>query len=505
MNIEGGFVARGAKAPSFESEANQPDSAVSLFRRFYSPDLLRGNSSFLREDTVFMHPRIRSMLHLLDAPSAQASIDQRQCYAAIKGIETQAALEHYWQIHSTDYLSRLDTLSTQLPEALVTGRTKAVVIMAAMNETEIDRAVASAQQGYHGDFDTEVSVVVYHNFKTQPTEDVKEAAIEVAKRKNVFVVSEQVGQDNASSMARKVVTDVVQRKLGNERAMPFLLMDADVKGLTVTAINDGLAVIDEATTLATSPDWDFDPETKTRYPVLGTVWDVARAMRQFAGKEGYTTKTTLGPFTLIDRKILAAVGGIKVVKGSMGMLFPVLFEDMELARNLEEAVGNDTQAFTQTEKIQPVYRLEEKGHVVILDTKREIASLLKGQAPGARWRDSELFESVSGTKRDNAEDNQELDVAELGGFTDSNLCKALNRYRRNEFKGYRYYAVGNALSRELVRVLRAKGFQPNFTATHRNDIDEQEPNQDVVESERLVMQTNQWRIADFTQLIPEAA
>lgn len=467
-----------------------PDERIALerFRQFYRPNLLDAAERLRSPFGLFTK---RGETAVRDGWKHAGSEDDAHAHVeALKRVPTREIVPEYWQLHDSAYLRRLDALRAQLPDAFVTDDTRLVVVIAAMNETRVDRAVDAVSRGYEGTFERDVRVLVYHNYKSEPDADVRAALDAVARRPNAFVVNERVGAINDVTMAKKVATDVAQRALGDDRPMPLLLTDADVVDLTEGAVTDGLAVLSEPGILATTPGYDYNPELRARFPVLRTLWDVERNMRTMLLAHGLNRPSNNGQFTLIDRAILAAVGGLKPVATFRdGTLRSSHFEDAQLRWDLRQ-LDND--------RTTTIYPLQRRGHTVYTDASRELADLARGHRHDARWSNESRYESVSGTRRDAPEIPADSGVPEFGELTDANLCHAINGYVQSHYESNPNYAFSaNEISRLLLQVLVDMGMRPQFTAVPVYE----DPANPRGATEADLLKTNNWKIGTFTSVI----
>lgn len=139
---------------------------------------------------------------------------------------------HYFAQHQSHYLERIDRLVASAEEPVIKDETRAVIAIAAMNETGLKQVVEAVRKSYGESFTQEIPVVIYHNFKDQPEEEVKKAVEEVRSYPNVCVVEEQVPHYSDTGTAKKVVSDLALRAMARSRRVPLVMMDADVVEVT---------------------------------------------------------------------------------------------------------------------------------------------------------------------------------------------------------------------------------------------------------------------------------
>lgn len=347
----------------------------------------------------------------------------RQDYESIHRIlktDTQAVFDTYWDLHNQGYLDRLDGLVSQGDlTQVVKAATRAVVVIPAMDETMLPTAIEALRDSYGDGFEDDISVIVYHNFKKEPKRDVLAAVTEVSVLRNVTVIKEKVSENNTVSMAKKVASDIALRLMTPGRRVPLVMMDADVVQLSCEMIQNGILKLGEEATLVVSPDYDFDPLVKGKFPVLGFILDIEKRIRDDVlskRKRGaVATRNLIGAFHIINPSTLAVVGGF----------VPVFPEDIELSTQLKWlSMANEFPEF------DPVAGIGQ-GAVVYLDASQEIENLRNGKSTHDHWLQKR-------TGRDNGsngfhEDNWGMfntreNPPELEALTNENLLNALNRF-----------------------------------------------------------------------------
>jgi hypothetical protein len=484
-----------------KTQHDSPENIALLrFRDFYKESLFSSNKQLLPD--AFLYPEMKDLLIKLQTKGITKETQQDVFFSTIRTGEVSSVMNFYWSLHTDMYIQRLHVLNEQLPKSICTNKTKAIICIAAMNEVNIGTAIHAAKKAYEGNFEKEITVIVYHNYKTAPNSSLRKAILQLKKIPNVFVINEKVPTHNTVAMAKKVLTDSTQLHLGDALDIPLILMDADVLGCTKGTINAAINSLADVYTLAASPEYDFDPKIKKKFPVLGIIWEIDKHMAKLLKEHGFLIKFTLGVFTIISRKVLAMSGGIKVVTSNSSLtISSIVSEDPQLSKDLLHMVAYDEYGFLQLWTHNPIFPLEKYGYFVYMDASREIQDLTQGNAYDLRWRNVDHNEQVSGTKRiTNATIPKYTDIPELGTLISNNLAKALNNYRKNTYDSSFYYDDGNMISKLLLSVLDRLGFTTTFSAIKVEDIEEAMPLEDTQLSKELVLDTNDWKIAEFKRV-----
>jgi len=149
-----------------------------------------------------------------------------------------AILVEYWQKHNRDYLLWLNQLLADIPESKLKDvrSKKSAILIAAMNETELEKVYTACQNAYGSDFDNEMAFIVFHNFKDN--EAVNPEVWQSVKNlealgDNVLLIHGEVPSFFDTAAVKKVLNDlaylIYQAKC---QELCFFLMDADVYDLT---------------------------------------------------------------------------------------------------------------------------------------------------------------------------------------------------------------------------------------------------------------------------------
>jgi hypothetical protein len=363
-------------------------------------------------------------------------------------------MAEFWGQHNITYLERLDHLSQQV-DLGDRERLQCIIAIPARNERHIKRTIETIRQSYGEGFDQEVLVVIYHNYTENETipDDVAASVAEVRAYPNVVVIEDAVPRWTNTGMAKKIVSDLVLRSLGNRLDIPLLMMDADIVGLTPGTIRAAIAALDKPYVMAASPEFDFDPAIKSRYPVLGKFWDIRRDLDLTETREEvYGHQLTYGMMYGVRPRTLALVGGIKPLEQ---------YEDVQLTSDLRScALRDDTYKrhllHTPPVEYYPVYPLGIDGYIVETDAQHEIRSLLRGEPLHVRW----LQPAYHNDEEPRPEEPEATlpDIPEFGKLNEANLAHALNEetfilpVHWNSLAAYRHY-------RRLIRVLVDHGIR----------------------------------------------
>ena len=191
-------------------------------------------------------------------------------------------LANYWQKHNPEYLLWLEQLLADIPESKLKDvrSKKSAILIAAMNETELEKVYTACQNAYGEGFEDEMAFIVFHNFKDK--EAVKPEVWQSVKKLevlwgNVLVIHGEVPQYFFDAPAKKVLLDLYLRRFFCQNPNVFLL-DADVVSITDGAFKESISLLDgDNRYLAASPEFDYDQHfNEFNYPVLKLVFDVRR-------------------------------------------------------------------------------------------------------------------------------------------------------------------------------------------------------------------------------------
>jgi len=380
----------------------------------------------------------------------------------LKQLDTQAVLSEYWEKHNSAYIARIEKIARRQP-AVNLEDARAVLVVAAMNETEIRRAIV-AVRGNHDP--VKYPVIVYHNFKTEPDQDILDAIRDTTQIPSVYVFEEQVPPDNMVAAAKKVSSDIAQFLIPPEKDIPLILFDADVTAVSPKLTAKTAKILPEYTTLTVSPTYVFDTEVSRAYPVMGLLNEIRREMEIFCYRHRYGAKNTIGSFIGIMRKTLAALGGIKpAVKEEDYRL--VTFEDKQLSEDLSTLMYHSHDAASSPH----IFTDALPGHYVCVDPSRELADLIRGRRPDYRWLESNNYAEVSGTRRPQIDllGNYE-GIPLLGKMTAENLTAAVNTFWTEyaEKTGFIFY--GNVLSLKMMDIFSSKSYKPYVTIVYNGKL-----------------------------------
>ncbi|MBN2015843.1 hypothetical protein JW766_03340 [Candidatus Dojkabacteria bacterium] len=329
----------------------------------------------------------------------------------LRNLPWEEVAERYWERHTDEYTSRLARLVEGVPGNFVTEKTKSIVVIAARNETDLERALQAVRDSYGDNFEEEVCILVYHNYTDEPSAEVWHALTKASQHfSNLHVINEQVPQFYNVGTAKKVAADLAMLVQRGQREVPLVLVDADISGLSPESIQQAINVLAEtgmidpklqsdlytpishdrfhiAGSVAVSTAYDFDKEAKRKFPVLSLVWDLRRELftAELANRntQSMISKNPIGPFTVISLKVLCAIGG----------LMPIPFGDMALGRALDQLVLNYHTG------LQSVYPLDIHGGVVYMNPDRQISSLIAGMPEAFHWSGTSRYLAVSGKQR----------------------------------------------------------------------------------------------------------
>jgi len=374
-----------------------------------------------------------------------------------------AILETYWQKHNTDYLLWLDQLQADMhPSKLEEIRTKkSAILIAAMNETELEKVYAACQNAYGVGFENEMAFIVFHNFKDKKA--VKPEVWQSVKNLeviggNVLVIHGEVPLCFDTAAVKKVLNDlaylIYQAKC---QELCSFLLDADVYDLTKGMFNSAFKSLKQERILAASPEFDYDQkESNFRYPVLKLIFDIRRDLDSFAVKEeeDYNLQMTYGMYTAIIPSFVIKMGGIK----------PTNYEDGFLTNDLRRYCGGntDTNEWVFREGDYPIYPLSIDNQYVYVNSQKEQNNLMLGREAFAHWSDTGEHEKLSGIGRKKVESSNL--PPELSAFTESNIVSALNKawlfmYKFREAEEIAITSKEINHSKRLIRVLSKYGIE----------------------------------------------
>lgn len=387
---------------------------IPYLAEFYQPKVFTGIEAYVGEPGVdqavaasigreLEHPLVKQKE---DAFFRRKDKKRYQELAAALKKDEPGYFAHYFAQHQSHYLERIDRLLASAEEPVIKDETRAVIAIAAMNETGLKQVVEAVRKSYGESFEQEIPVVIYHNFKDEPEEEVKKAVEEVRSYPNVCVVEEQVPHYSDTGTAKKVVSDLALRAMARSRRVPLVMMDADVVEVTPLIIQDAIVALEESKNLAVSAHLAFDQEAKVRFPVLGYIWDLEE-QAAFSKDTKKSKKVAIGSFTVIHPATLAAVGGL--------VPSPLPREDMRLSDHLVGIV----QGWRSSQRY-PIEGLEEKRHLVRIDPSRQIFNLLQGRGMYGHWEeDAEYASQVEGTRRFDWRKLKPEEVAHIPELRDS--------------------------------------------------------------------------------------
>lgn len=372
-------------------------------------------------------------------------------------------LTAYWQNHNTDYLLWLDQLLADIPQSkLEEVRSKnSAILIAAMNETELEKVYTACQNSYGVSFENEMAFIVFHNFKDK--EAVKPEVWQSVKNLeaiggNVLVINGEVPEYFDTAAVKKVLNDlaylIYQEKC---QVLCFFLMDADVYDLTKGIFTSAFKSLKQERILAASPEFDYDQkESNFIYPVLKLIFDIRRDLDAYAVKEekDFNLQMTYGMFTAIIPSYTILIGGMK----------PTLYSDGFLTNELRCYCGGntDTNAWIFRRGCYPIYPLSMDNQYVYVNSQKEINNLMLGREAFAHWSDTSEHEKLSGIGRKKVELSNL--PPEFSAFTGTNIVEAINKawlfiYKFREAEEITITSKEINHSKRLIRVLIKYGIE----------------------------------------------
>jgi hypothetical protein len=370
-------------------------------------------------------------------------------------------LDAYWQKHNTAYILWLDQLLADIPQSKLTNirSKKSAILIAAMNETELEKVYTACQNAYGSVFENDMAFIVFHNFKdiNNVTPEVWQSLknIEVLGE-NVLVINGQVPDYFFDAPAKKVLVDLFL-KCSNDLRINIFLLDADVLNLTTDIFKDSNAVLNKKNKfLVTSPEFDYDQNLKGfKYPVLKLVFDVRRDLDLYAVREemNFNNQMAYGMFSSINLKTILLIGGLK----------PSTFVDGFLTNEIR----NYGDAIVMDERINyfnyPLYPLSLDNHIVNVNSSRERISLGEGEEAFSRWCGDSDHASIT-TEHRFKNENSSKNIPEFSEFSESNIVSALNKawlfiYKFRETEEITITSNEINHSKRLIRVLKNYGIE----------------------------------------------
>ena len=381
--------------------------------------------------------------------------------------ETPSAFDHilaaYWKNHNAAYLLWLNQLLADVPESKLKDirSKKSTILIAAMNETELEKVYAACQNAYGVDFENDMAFIVFHNFKDK--EAVKPEVWKSVNNLeslggNVCVINGKVPEYFDTAAVKKVLNDLAYLALQEEcEEICFFLMDADVYDLTKGIFKAALKSLKQERILAASPEFDYDQkESNFKYPVLKLIFDVRRDLDAYAVKEekDYNLQNTYGIFTCIRMKAIILLGGIK----------PTTYEDSFLTNELRLYAGGntDTNEWNFRQEDYPIYSLSIDNQYVYVNSQKEQNNLMLGREAFAHWSNAGEHEKMSGVGR------QKVKLSnlppEFSVFTESNIVSALNKawlfiYKFRETEEITITSKEINHSKRLIKILKNYGVE----------------------------------------------
>lgn len=382
-------------------------------------------------------------------------------YQNESSISLDLIYENYWSRHTEKYVDYLDGLINQFvpnKEKICDGK-KMVAVIAAMNETELEKVYSAIKNAYGEDFENEVLVFFFHNFKVANAIPLEvQASVHEVKQmgSNVFVVESEVPNYFNTAPAKKTCNDLVLRIVGAHLEIPIAFLDADVFQLTNGVFQAGIDALSFETILAASPEFDYDQELNNELPVLNLIFDLRRDLDLFAVKEepDYNEQMTYGMCTIIQSRTLLTVGGTK----------PTLYVDGFLTNELRDFSGsiilNNKKKYINN---YPIFPISINDKYVYVNSLKEKDNLLSGYEAFIHWSDSNQHSISTLFKRGyKSVQIARIDIPEFSDYSATNICKALNkawlfmfRFRPTDDVEITDKEIRH--SKRLVRLLAEKG------------------------------------------------
>ncbi len=373
-------------------------------------------------------------------------------------------LNRYWQKHNPKYLDWLDELLLQVPESKLKDiRTKKnAILIAAMNETELEKVFDACRNAYGDDFENDMAFIVFHNYKKKDSV-AEEVWISVeylqGKGDNVLVINGQIPNYFDTASVKKVLNDIAFRVYDLAcRDITFFLMDADVYKLSDGIFYAANKALTQDRILAASPEFDYDQnERGFPYPVLKLIFDVRRDLDCIAVKEedDYNLQMTYGMCSAIYACTTIFIGGIK----------PTNYEDGFLTNELRWYSGgwiNDEQ-WNFKKRHYSIFPLSIDKKYVFVNSQKEINNLMRGQEAFVHWSGADVHEKLSGIGRTPIQGNNFV-YPEFDKFKEPNIVAALNKawlfmykYRPSEEVKISSKEINH--SKRLIRVLKKFGIE----------------------------------------------
>jgi hypothetical protein len=370
-------------------------------------------------------------------------------------------LANYWQKHNPEYLLWLEQLLIVIDDSKLNNirSKKSAILIAAMNETELEKVYAACQNAYGSGFENDMAFIVFHNFKDINT--VKPEVWQSLKNidvlnDHVLVIDGQVPEYFFDAPAKKVLVDLFL-KGSNDLRINIFLLDADVLNLTKDIFKDSNSIlIKKNKFLVTSPEFDYDQNLKGfKYPVLKLVFDVRRDLDFYAVREemNFNNQMAYGMFSGANLKTILLVGGLK----------PSTFVDGFLTNEIR----NYGDTIVVDERINyfnyPIYPSSLDDHIVNVNSSRERISLGEGEEAFSRWCGDSDHASIT-TEHRSKNENSSKNIPEFSEFTESNIVSALNKawlfmYKFRETEEITITSNEINHSKRLIRVLKNYGIE----------------------------------------------
>ncbi|MFA5025724.1 MAG: hypothetical protein WC503_04425 [Candidatus Shapirobacteria bacterium] len=351
------------------------------------------------------------------------TIDETQFDDIWTSISSLEIAQNYWMIHNSAYLSKLNSLESQHPEAKTEcSQKRGVICMAAMNETDLATTynTISESLGESGQSIDDYLFIIYHNYKgdrSKVDQQVLDAVETIKKSPSVFVFEEQVPEKNNVRDAKKTLADLATKIIGDDRDLPMVFVDADIvqmsSGLIPKAINRL-----NTRTLAVSTNYIRSPTVGENIPSLKAYLELDEFIYRQKSLTPDFTPRTLGGFTVTSKTTFQAVGG--------WMPFPYqAHEDMAFTSQLQYTFNPNG------DKGYVIGALSDTEDRLVVNADREIASYIKGQGEASRYNAGE-YAKVSGTKREKAPDIQPSETGDQAIFRGINEFVARKLLERDQ-------------------------------------------------------------------------
>jgi hypothetical protein len=315
---------------------------------------------------------------------------------------TSEVIREYFEAHTQNYCDQINR-RVHGSEHLVGVDTKVIVSIAARNELGLEKALKKLEEDWentHGSdtFSQQVAVVVFNNYPVGDTlpSEAQDVLDRVKKDSNVHLTSEELDTlDTNAGIPKKIATDMALRICQKAGFFPELLcIDADLADLQEGTLDTCLDTLRQPGILAVSPDYDYEPASKEKFPLWGLRCELVRHIRRYDMSFNPTKRPRIiGGLYCMKLKTLALMGGVPAEKN----------QDLGMTITLQDLFS--IYWFNH----EPIGRPPDQDAVAYFNPSKELQNILAERSPESHWHDAGIQREMSGKPRLRWEDMDCID------------------------------------------------------------------------------------------------